>query len=209
MNRASPRGRRMGDRHHAGWNGAPTCRCISGADRRYWIKAGTVGERETLWSGRAPASRASSCHLHSPLNRRFLPADRGDGSCGRAPRTRRGPVPAVARMACAAVPASVARRYEVVACAASRSRMLPFTAHNGVLLRHDVHPTTTSEYIATSRQYLAHWSGHVRLASFLWPWSRGICGPWNCGADALCAPAEIAPLTRVCRIAAAHWLGRI
>ena len=29
------------------------------------------------------------------------------------------------------------------------------------------------------------------------------------GRDVLRAPAEIAPLTRVCRIAAAHWLSRI
>jgi len=29
------------------------------------------------------------------------------------------------------------------------------------------------------------------------------------GRDVLRTPAEIAPLTRVCRIAAAHWLGRI
>ena len=46
--------------------------------------------------------------------------------------------------------------------------------------------------------------------SFLWPWSRRICGRWSGRAATSCAsPAEIAPLTRVWRIAMAHWLGRI
>src|SRR5690349_3592185 len=48
---------------------------------------------------------------------------------------------------------------------------------------------------------------NLQLASILWPWSRRICGRWKGRADVLRTPAEIAPLTRVCRIAAAHWLG--
>ena len=52
----------------------------------------------------------------------------------------------------------------------------------------------------------------ARLAplSFLWPWSSPICGHWN-GRAAICCAARPRSrrCVRVCRIAMAHWLGRM
>jgi phytoene synthase len=64
--------------------------------------------------------------------------------------------------------------------------------------------------LATSRQHVANLPRHMRLAflplALVETYLRAVERP---GRDVLRAPAEIAPLTRVCRIAAAHWLGRI
>jgi phytoene synthase len=66
------------------------------------------------------------------------------------------------------------------------------------------------KYLATSRQHVANLPRQMRLAflplALVETYLRALERP---GRDVLRAPAEIAPLTRVCRIAAAHWLGRI
>ena len=66
------------------------------------------------------------------------------------------------------------------------------------------------KYLATGRQHVANLPRHMRLAflplALVETYLRALERP---GRDVLRAPAEIAPLTRVCRIAAAHWLGRI
>jgi 15-cis-phytoene synthase len=64
--------------------------------------------------------------------------------------------------------------------------------------------------LATSRQHVANLPRHIRLAflplALVETYLRALERP---GRDVLRTPAAIAPLTRVCRIAAAHWLGRI
>ena len=64
--------------------------------------------------------------------------------------------------------------------------------------------------LATSRRYVADLPRHVRVAflplALVETYLRAL---ERSGRDVLRAPAEIVPLTRVWRIAAAHWLGRI
>jgi 15-cis-phytoene synthase len=64
--------------------------------------------------------------------------------------------------------------------------------------------------LATSRQHVANLPRHVRSGflplALVETYLRALERP---GRDVLRAPAEIAPLTRVCRIAMGHWLGRI
>ena len=66
------------------------------------------------------------------------------------------------------------------------------------------------KYLATSRQHVANLPRNMRVAflplALVETYLRALERP---GRDVLRTPAEIAPLTRVCRIAAAHWLGRI
>jgi 15-cis-phytoene synthase len=68
----------------------------------------------------------------------------------------------------------------------------------------------TREVLATSRQHVANLPRHMRLAflplALVETYLRALERP---GRDLLRTTAEIAPLTRVCRIAAARWLGRI
>jgi phytoene synthase len=64
--------------------------------------------------------------------------------------------------------------------------------------------------LAASRRHVANLPRQMRVAflplALVETYLRALERP---GRDALRAPAEIAPLARVCRIAAAHWLGRI
>jgi phytoene synthase len=64
--------------------------------------------------------------------------------------------------------------------------------------------------LATSREHVANLPRHRRLAflplALVETYLRAFERP---GRDVLRTPAAIAPLRRVCRIAAAHWLGRI
>jgi phytoene synthase len=64
--------------------------------------------------------------------------------------------------------------------------------------------------LVASRQHVANLPRHMRLAflplALVETYLRALERP---GRDVLRTPAEIAPLRRVCRIAAAHWLGRI
>jgi phytoene synthase len=64
--------------------------------------------------------------------------------------------------------------------------------------------------LATSRKCVANLPRHVRVAflplALVEPYLRAL---ERSGVDVLRAPVEIAPLTRVWRIAAARWLGRI
>lgn len=64
--------------------------------------------------------------------------------------------------------------------------------------------------LAASRQHVANLPRQVRSAflplALVETYLRALERP---GRAVLGPPAEIAPLTRVCRIAAAHWLGRI
>jgi len=64
--------------------------------------------------------------------------------------------------------------------------------------------------LASSRQCVANLPRHLRSVflplALVETYLRELERP---GRDALRAPAAIAPLTRVCRICAAHWLGRI
>ena len=68
----------------------------------------------------------------------------------------------------------------------------------------------TRKYLATSRQHVANLPRNMRVAflplALVETYLRALERP---GRDVLRTPAEIAPLARVCRIAAAHWLGRI
>ena len=65
------------------------------------------------------------------------------------------------------------------------------------------------EVLATSRKYVANLPRRVRVAflplALVETYLRALERP---GRDVLRSPAEIAPLTRVWRIAAAHWFGR-
>jgi 15-cis-phytoene synthase len=66
------------------------------------------------------------------------------------------------------------------------------------------------EALATSRKHVANLPRRVRVAflplALVETYLRALERP---GRNVLRSPAEIAPLTRVWRIAAAHWLGRI
>jgi phytoene synthase len=68
----------------------------------------------------------------------------------------------------------------------------------------------TRKAIATSREHVANLPRDIRVAflplALVETYLRAV---ERSGQDFLQAPAEIAPLTRVWRIAAAHWLGRI
>jgi phytoene synthase len=68
----------------------------------------------------------------------------------------------------------------------------------------------TRKALATSREHVANLPREMRVAflplALVETYLRAVERP---GRDFLRAPAEIAPLTRVWRIAAAHWLGRI
>jgi len=64
--------------------------------------------------------------------------------------------------------------------------------------------------IVTSRQHVANLPREARTAflplALVQSYLRALDRP---GRDLLRGPAEIAPLTRIMRIAMAHWLGRV
>jgi 15-cis-phytoene synthase len=70
--------------------------------------------------------------------------------------------------------------------------------------------TEITHTLATSRLLVVDMPRHLRPAflplALVAPYLRALARP---GRDPLRTPAEVAPLTRVWRIAAAHWLGRI